>query len=118
MMTIKPGRLSVSWDPSADGVSLILSASGVHPDSLQKVFQVMADLFESGIVRESLIDRGQLGIDCESDQSDRGTRILNADFGESDPSSDADPSSPNSDRTRIDLGSNSDRTRIDLEPVG
>jgi|JI81BgreenRNA_FD_contig_61_523482_length_748_multi_5_in_0_out_0_2 hypothetical protein len=55
---------------------------------------------------------------CSDGLADRGTRICNADFWDSDPSSGKDPSLPNSDRSRIDLGSNSDRTRIDLEPVG
>ncbi len=58
MMTITPGRVSVSWDPSDDGVSLLLSTSGVRPDSLPKVFQVMADLFGS------LKDLEQSGISC------------------------------------------------------
>ncbi len=71
-MTITPGRLSVSWDPSDDGVSLILSTSGVRPDSLPKVFQVMADLFGSGLVPDSLKDLEQLGIDCESDRETQG----------------------------------------------
>ncbi len=77
-MAITPGRVSVSWDPSEDGVSLILSTSGVCPGSLPKVFQSMADLFECGLVIDPMKDLGRSEIAC------RG-KNLNPEAAESQP---------------------------------
>lgn len=97
-----------SLDHNAEGLlDLTLNLSNLPAEDMVSQLEALTEI----------VGRYSRKLACSDGLADRGTRICDADFWNSDPSSGADPSLPNSDRTRIELGSNSDQTRIDLEPV-